>query len=184
MTIFKLDALVSWESLLPKELLQFDAPEPRRVRLAFMTNAPVEVWASHPVEAEQVLPTGEVVEADAPIRRDVLVAYGSGQFETEFTTHGQTFVRVLAPEDTAVFVRGFAPDMRVPESDGEVYTSIMPRERRNTEFDRMVMWTKLNEARREKQLQDAIAALKASAPTEPAAEPVTEPATEGAADGA
>lgn len=182
---FKLDGLVSWEGVAPKEILQFEAPEPRRVRLAFMTNAAVEVWASYPVEAYQHAPNGQLIEVTDPELRDVLVAYGSGQFETEFTTHGTTYVRILADEETSIFVRGFAPDMRVPQSEEEVYTSIMPRERRNTEFDRMVMWTKLNELRRETQLQEALAALQAqaaaSSPPQPA--PASQPAA-GEGDGA
>lgn len=161
MDYFKMDALVSWEGLVAKELLQFEAPTARRVRLAFIANAPFEVWASFPVDPVQLLPSGEEVLRDDPDMRDVLVGAGSGLVEVEFTTLGTTFVRVLTDDDAAVFVRGFAPDMRVAESEEESFTSILPRERRNTEFDRMVMWTKLNEARREKQLQDALAALEA-----------------------
>lgn len=174
---FKLDALISWEGLLPKELLKFEAPEPRRVRLAFNTNAPIEVWASYPVEPFQTAGTGAVVEVLDPEMADVLIAHGTGQFEVEFTTHGTTYVRALADEETSIFVRGFTADMRVPESDEETYTSIMPRERRNTEFDRMVMWTKLNEMRREAQLQEALAQLEAvKAAVQPATvEAVSEP---------
>lgn len=177
---FKLDALASWEGVLPKELLAFEAPEPRRVRLAFNTNAHVEVWAAYPV--------GDIT-AKEPEMRDVLVGHGNGQFEVEFTTHGTTYVRCLADEETAIFVRGFAPDMRVAESDEPTFTSIMPRERRNTEFDRMVMWTKLNEARREAQLAEALATLEAvkasvqpvQAPEQEAqAETVVEPQADGA----
>lgn len=187
---FKLDDLPSWEGLMPKEILEFVAPVPRRVRLAFITNAEVEVWASFPVEVLQEKPdgSGELVEVIDPEMRDVLVAFGSGQFETEFTTHGTTYVRVLAPDETTIFVKGFAPDMRVAESDEEIYTTIEPRERRNTEFDRMVMWTKLNEARRERQFAEAMAALQAKAEVpEPAPAPGPEPdpkPAEGGGDGA
>jgi hypothetical protein len=162
MTIFKLDAIKSWDAVAPKELLEFEANEARRVRLAFMTNGLTEVWAS----SED---------------REILVGVGSGQFEVEFTTEGTCYVRCLADDDTAIFMRGFAPSMVVAESQDEVFTTIMPRERRNTEFDRMVMWTKLNEARREAQLAEAIASLKQAAPPaapSPEPEPVVE--TDGA----
>lgn len=162
MTIFKLDAIKSWDAVAPKELLEFEANEARRVRLAFMTNGPTEVWAS----SED---------------REILVGVGTGQFEVEFTTEGTCYVRCLADDDTAIFMRGFAPSMVVAESDDEVFTTIMPRERRNTEFDRMVMWTKLNEARREAQLAEAIAALKQAAPAAAPA-PELDPVVE--ADGA
>lgn len=158
MTIFKLDAIKSWDAVAPKELLEFEATEARRVRLAFMTNGPTEVWAS----SED---------------REILVGVGSGQFEVEFTTEGTCYVRCLADDDTSIFMRGFAPSMVVAESDDEVFTTIMPRERRNTEFDRMVMWTKLNEARREAQLAEAIASLRQAAPaaaTAPEPDPVVE----------
>lgn len=164
---FKLDALQSWEGVVNKEKLQFEAPEPRRVRLAFLTNAPTEIWASFPLEPQTMLHDGTMVEKNDPEYRDVLVGFGEGQFETEFTTHGLTYVTILTDDEASVFVRGFAPDMRVPQSEDETYTSIMPRERRNTEFDRMVMWTKLNEARREQQLQEAIAALHAASAAVP-----------------
>jgi hypothetical protein len=162
MTIFKLDAIKSWDAVAPKELLEFEANEARRVRLVFMTNGLTEVWAS----SED---------------REILVGFGSGQFEVEFTTEGTCYVRCLADDDTAIFMRGFAPSMVVAESDDEVFTTIMPRERRNTEFDRMVMWTKLNEARREAQLAEAIATLRQAAP---AAAPAPEPDPVVEADGA
>lgn len=181
---FKLDALVSWEPVVPKEILEFDAVEPRRVRLAVVCNAPVEIWASYPVEPFVHDTKNEKVD---PELRDVLVGFGSGQFETEFTTIGTTYVRFLGDEETSIFVRGFAPDMRVPESDEEIYTSVMPRERRNSEFDRMMMWTKLNEARRDQQLQEALAQIRSSAaPVEPAPAPAAPAALapEADADGA
>lgn len=162
MSYFKMDAVTSWDVVAPKELLEFEATEARRIRLAFMTNGPTEVWAS--------------TES-----REILVGFGTGQFELEFTTDSTAYVRCLADDDTAIFMRGYAPSMVVPESNEEVFTSIMPRERRNTEFDRMVMWTKLNEARREAQLAQAIASLKQAAP---AAAPAPEPDPVLEADGA
>lgn len=162
MSYFKMDAVTSWDAVAPKELLEFEATEARRIRLALMTNGPTEVWAS--------------TES-----REILVGFGTGQFEVEFTTDSTAYVRCLADDDTAIFMRGYAPSMVVPESNEEVFTSIMPRERRNTEFDRMVMWTKLNEARREAQLAEAIASLKQAAPSvAPAPEPDPVVETDGA----
>ncbi len=163
MSYFKMDAVTSWDAVAPKELLEFEATEARRIRLAFMTNGPTEVWAS--------------TES-----RDILVGFGTGQFEVEFTTDSTAYVRCLADDDTAIFMRGYAPSMVVAESNEEVFTSIMPRERRNTEFDRMLMWTKLNEARREAQLAEAIAAIKAQAAPAAAVQPDSDPVVE--ADGA
>jgi hypothetical protein len=154
MSYFKMDAVTSWDAVAPKELLEFEATEARRIRLAFMTNGPTEVWASTET-------------------REILVGFGTGQFEVEFTTDSTAYVRCLADEETAIFMRGYAPSMVVPESVEETFTTIMPRERRNTEFDRMIMWTKLNEARREAQFAEAIAAIKAQAA--PAAPPQPEP---------
>jgi hypothetical protein len=159
MSYFKMDAVTSWDAIAPKELLEFEATEARRIRLAFMTNGPTEVWA-------------------ATESREILVGFGTGQFEVEFTTDATAYVRCLADDETSIFMRGYAPSMVVPESVEENLTSIMPRERRNTEFDRMVMWTKLNEARREAQLAEAIASLKAQAAPTAAPQPDPNPVVE------
>lgn len=142
MSYFKLDDLASWQEVTPGELLEFVAEDPRRVRFAVMTNAPAEVWATFD-------------------GREILVGYGEGNFDCEFTVPSTTVVRVLAAEDAAIFMRGTAADHRVPASETEVYTSIEPRSRRNTELDRMIMMMRLNQMQNEQKQAAELAAVRA-----------------------
>lgn len=163
--MFALDALPAWDPLLPKEAIVFQAEQPRRVRLAFNVNGPFEVWATYQVNPYTQDVDGNLYEKPDPETRDVLLASGDRTMEeVTFTTWGETVVRVLADDDTVIFVRHFTADHRVAASDDASYTTPFPRERRNTEFDRMVMWAKLNEKRREAQFQEALAALAQSTP--------------------
>lgn len=142
---FKMDALSDWHAVAPGEALEFYARGARRVRIYFMCNASVEVWASPSAKPQQ----------------EVLVGFGSGQFSCEFTTDGDTMLRILAPEDAAIFARGAAPDHRVAAADLPVYTDIAPRSRRNTEYDRMMMLMRWNEEQRQARHAAEMAKLQA-----------------------
>lgn len=161
---FKCEALTDWHKVTPGESLLFPSDGPRRVRLYVSTNDMVEVWA------------GQVGSADS----EVLCAYERGQFSVEFTADGESFVRVLGSEDAAIFVRGAAPDHRVPASGDPAYVSIAPRSRRNSDMDRMIMLMRFNEQQREARYQADFAALQqqlaAQKPQTPRAE---EPVIEG-----
>jgi hypothetical protein len=99
-----------------------------------------------------------------------LVGYGEGNFDCEFTVPSTTVVRVLAPDDASIFMRGTAADHRVPASETEVYTSIEPRSRRNTELDRMMMMMRLNQMQNDQKLAAELAQLRAQVAAQQAQE--------------
>lgn len=167
MQFFKTGAIANWHKWNASDLMQFDADGSRTVQLDFNTNEVVEVWASQ---------KEDMTEA-------VMVAASGGQFRVSFTVASTAFVQISAHEDTTIFCRGHAPDMRVPASEAPAFTSINPTRRTNTEFDRMMMIMRHNENMRQaefdRQLKQAFAE---PAPTDAAVteleatlEPVQEP---------
>lgn len=171
MEFFKLDAVEDWHPIVPNELLAFSAEGSRRVRLSIISNADCEVWVSL---------VGD--DPDTPIDR--LVGFGRGMFNVEYSVVGESAFRILADADAAIFMRGYTPDQRVPESELESFTSVEPRSRRNSELDRMMVVVNWNARQNELRLQaerqamearfeEVMAAVK---PPEPAPAPAPEPA--------
>lgn len=169
-TFVQMQALTDWHRIEAGEGLTFPATGPRRVRLAIMSNGPLELWATCPTADG-----GEVLVA----------AQDKGQSSVEFTTLGECVVRFIAQEDVAIFAKGFAPDHRVAARDLPKFTSLEPRSRRNTEVDRMMMLMQHNENMRQRQMADAIAAMQAAAPAPvaPSPAPVTAPPAGGEGEG-
>lgn len=168
MDFFKVDALADWHKVEPGESLLFPADGARRVRVSVSTNAPVEVWAGEMAEGAQ----------------EILCATRSGQFNVEFTAEGESFLRFLAPADAAIYVRGWAPDHRVPASGDASYTKIAPRQRRNSDLDRMMMLLRYNEMQREARYQADLERLRAEMAAQAAPASVDEPVVEGGAGAA
>lgn len=169
METFKLQSLSDWHRIEPGETISFPANGSRTVRLAIISNGPVEVWATDP-------------------QSEVLAAYQAGSFAVEFTAQGDAALRFVADDDTAIFARGFAPDHRVSAADLPSYTTIAPRSRRNSDVDRMMMLMQHNERQREatyqanmRRMEAALQAAKAgTAPPAPAPAPAPAAPAEGA----
>lgn len=180
----KFGQLEGWQEIAVGEVLTFpSASGARKLRLAVSTNCRIDVYAG----GFEVTPKEEYVADDG-----VLVASSDGLFDLEVTGKGDIWVKFVGPEDGTIFVREYAQAQLIRhDADKPAFTNIEPRVRRNTDFDRMMYQMKANEARRERQHQEALRvmneqkqaflAAKTPAQSEPEPEPeVIEP--EGGAD--
>lgn len=107
-----------------------------------------------------------------------LVASHDGLFDVMWSAQGTTYVYFELDPGAVCFILPQSGTHVVARHGEEVYTTPEPRGRRNTEFDRMMMFMRFNEKRRDEQLQAAIAAMQPTpAPEEEPVieEPVQEP---------
>lgn len=142
---FDLKDLSAWQRVELGEVLDFPASGQRRVR--------VQVMASDHVEVRATAPGGD----------PVLVGFGAGAFEVAFSCEGTAAVELSGEPGTEVWLSGFAPSHVVERTSDEVFTSVMPQGRRNSDYDRMMFAMRLNEERREAQLGREIESLRAAA---------------------
>jgi len=106
--------------------------------------------------------TAVYLASDKEMRGRVLVGAGEGMFDIAFTASSTAYLMFENPEGHECFVRGHTADQTVHrDPDLEILTSVEPRNRRNSDFDRMQMLMKLNEKRRDEQMAETIAKLKA-----------------------
>ena len=145
MKTFKNGPIADWKPTKGGSVLEFKSFKPRTVRFQIVANSAVEIWAGSKKDL-----------SDA-----VLVASGDDKLGVEFTSNGDSYALIKAEKNAAVFIN--LPDLnqRVIESDNPSFTSIEPRIRRNTEFDRMMQYVKLNEQRRDASLASERATLRA-----------------------
>jgi hypothetical protein len=130
---FDLKNPTEWSMMLPGEVIEFDAPNSRRVvTITIQTNGPCSVH----------------VGSDPAMTGKVLAAYAEGRFEIQYSAGGKSYVEFSAPEGTEIFIHSLARTHRVERIETPSYTNIEPRNRRNTEFDRMMQLMRYNEARR------------------------------------
>ena len=87
----------------------------------------------------------------------VLMAHDYGNFQAQASVSQTAYVQFKLPNGGLAFFRSFVGNMLVNLVDEEVLTTLEPT-RRNTEFDRMRQFVKMNEKRRDAQLA-AVAAF-------------------------
>jgi hypothetical protein len=140
---FVISRVDEWESIAPGVEIEIPAEKVRRPELMFNTNGPVEVWVT----------TDELAEPR-------LVAASSGLFRVKYTVHGTSRLIVVAPDDTVIFVRGFARDHFVNKTATESYTVAAPQQKRNSDLDRMIMLMQANEKARQNHYDKMLKALE------------------------
>jgi hypothetical protein len=142
---FDLKNPTEWAMMLPGEVIEFDAPNSRRVvTITVQTNGPCSVH----------------VGSDPAMTGKVLAAYAEGRFEVQYSAGGKSYVEFSAPEGTEIYIHSLARTHRVERIETPSYTNIEPRNRRNTEFDRMMQLMRYNEARRNEQQKAELAKLR------------------------
>lgn len=178
MRTFDIKTLEMWESVGAGEVLEFDNPGgARKVALRINATGPVAVYAGHLEDGSD----------------RVLLGAADGMFAVTYSTDRTSFVSLEFGGGVECFVTGTARSQVIEKTADEVFTSVEPSGRRNSDYDRMVHFVKLNERRRDAALAAEIAALRAErkAAAEAAAEAdaeadaeIVEPATtkKGATD--
>ena len=133
---FALGPVTAYHKIEGGEIVEFPARGPRKIYVDLVSNCKVELWSADNVDMDGA----------------VLVGAGEGMVTTEYTAAGESYLEIRAEKDGSVFMRGWAPDQRVKSSDGPSFTSVEPRVRQNSEYDRMMMVMKFNEQQRQAQL--------------------------------
>lgn len=176
MQTFKMNDLSDWLPVEPMSALPFKAQAARRLRLKVLANAPTSVF----------------VARDETMKDRRLIAFGVGLLDLQVVVDFDGWVGFQADPDALIEVQFAERDQTIAKSDDVVFTSVMPSGRRNTSEDRIAMFVKMNERRRNaifaQELQRMRQAVRQdhnrqAAPAEP--EPVIEPETpqnEGNAD--
>ena len=176
---FVVNDLDEIKEVVPGEVLEFDAgSRGRDVKLQITATEVVGVWAT---------------KLSQPDERK-LIASAQGVFKVEVSTDEPLFLEFSGSETVAIFLVGFTRDQRVLSEEKEKFTNIEPRSRRNTNQDRMIMLSKLNEKRRDAILAEQMARLDALTAAkiaeieertnvieEPVVEPLVEPLVEAQA---
>jgi hypothetical protein len=142
---FKNGPLASWKQIAPGDVIEFKSNKPRHVRFQLTANSPVEIWAG----------------SDPAMSDAVLIGATDQKCQIEFTSNGTSFVMIKAEKKSAVYIN--APDFNqsVKQSEKPSFTSIEPRIKKNTEFDRMMQMMRLNEEQRNRELAAERAELRA-----------------------
>lgn len=142
---FALGPVTAYHKIEGGEIVEFPARGPRKIYVDLVSNCKVELWSADNVDMDGA----------------VLVGAGEGMVTTEYTAAGESYLEIRAEKDGSVFMRGWAPDQRVKSSDGPSFTSVEPRVRQNSEYDRIMMVMKFNEQQRQAQLANDRAELAA-----------------------
>lgn len=145
MKIFNIKALNDWDNVKPGEVIKFDAVGVRQVRMTVNTSAKTNVYVAN----------------NKDMKNKVLVAAAEGIFECGYAATGPSYVVFATEPGEVVYVRGNARTQIVKSVSEEVYTSIIPHGRRNTEIDRILQLVKLNEMTRQQQMADELQQLRA-----------------------
>ena len=173
---FVMQSIVDWENVGLGEIYTFDRKfrGSRKVKLSVTTNAFVEVWAGR-LDAK-----GKTAK-----ETEVLVAASDGQFHLSFATEGEGYWYIAGPKDAAVFVHQHAQDMSTKRrGDLLPYTNVEPRQRRNSDLDRMMHLMRLNEKARDQRMNEALSEMRKGfgmdqvVEPEPTPEPTLEPSPE------
>lgn len=161
MQTFKTSNISGWTPLSAGEVIAFDTPgNSRRVQLSIMANGLVSVFASE----------------NEDMSEGVLVGYGDGALDLEFSTRGGAFVSVEAEPGVSIFGRSRTADMIVEASPTPAFTGPLPTQRRDANLERMMRMMRENENARTEAMKHEIAKLQeqALAVREPKAETKTE----------
>lgn len=145
MKTFKNGPLAAWKQITAGDVIEFKSTKPRHVRFQITANSPVEIWAG----------------SDADLSDAVLIGATDEKCQIEYTSKGTSFVMIKAEKKSAVYIN--APDFNqsVKQSEKPSFTSIEPRIKKNTEFDRMMQMMRLNEEQRNRELASERAELRA-----------------------
>mgnify|MGYP006075286209 FL=1 len=145
MLTFKNGPLAAWKQITAGDVIEFKSNKPRHVRFQLTANSPVEIWAG----------------SDSDLSDAVLIGATDQKCQIEFTSKGTSFVMIKAEKKSAVYIN--APDFNqsVAQSEKPSFTSIEPRIKKNTEFDRMMQMMRLNEEQRNRELAAERAELRA-----------------------
>jgi hypothetical protein len=168
MKTLKNGPLVAWKQVEAGRVIEFLSTKPRHVKFQITANSPVEIWAA----------------SDEEMSDGVLIGASDEKVSVEYTANGTSYVLIKAEKKAAVFINAPDVDQTVSQSEKPSFTSIEPRVRNNTEFDRMFQYVKLNEQRREAELATERAALRAEMAKLGSATPVAEPVPEESTDDA
>lgn len=131
MQVFKCNDPKEWISMLAGEGLTFPAVGVRKVRFQVVASARTDVFLQDGDDG------------------DLLLASADGLFEVEYAAEGETAVRFASPHGALLAVRPLSRDPVVAPVEAESFTTVFPMERRSSEMDRMMLWVRLNEKRRE-----------------------------------
>ena len=144
MKTFKNGPLAAWKQITAGDVIEFKSNKPRHVRFQITANSPVEIWAG----------------SDSNLSDGVLIGSSDEKCQIEYTSQGTSFVMIKAEKKSAVYVN--APDFNqsVKPSEKPSFTSIEPRIKKNTEFDRMMQMMRLNEEQRNRELAAERAELR------------------------
>lgn len=141
---YNLGSLRNWRQVAMGELTEFAVPQNgfRAVSFELIADAPVAVRAVSGDDAW-------------------LLAMGDGHMNVKFSIDTTVGVVVLGDPAADVFIRTRTETQVIPESEDPTYTSIEPRPAGpSDEVKRMMHIMRLNEVRRDQQLQAAIAEMR------------------------
>lgn len=146
MTVFNIKSLLDWSPMAPGDIISFETYGTSR-NIAFTVNVTdrVSVYAS----------------INEDMSDAVLVGASDGMFDCGFAISAQVYVRFDADPATAIYLRSPAASHVVAKSDEESFTTPTPMGRRNSELDRVMQLVRINEERRNAQLDGEIKALRA-----------------------
>lgn len=146
MKIYDIKDVNAWEQVETGFGLELPCPNAfRKIHLRFNTDQAVAVYISD--------------TEDFAVK--TLAAYDHGMFDVKATISASAFIKIEGPEDAAVFVQQFVGNQVIQGGVKPRYTTVEPRGRRNSDYDRMVYLFNLNEKRRDAQLEEEREKLRA-----------------------
>ncbi|MFV1531180.1 MULTISPECIES: hypothetical protein [unclassified Phaeobacter] len=135
---FIIRALYDWQSIAPSEVLELPVNRKRHVKLEFNVTDKVQVW----------------IASDVDMATAKLLAASDGHFGVEFSADETMYLQVLPAVEisdapVSIYIKTHVRSHVVHHVEKEAYTNVAPTTRRNSDFDRMMMWAKLNEQSRQ-----------------------------------
>lgn len=128
-----------WHPLSTGEVIKIEAPNgPRKMRLSFNTTSKVAIH----------------VGTDENMKGRALLAASDGMFDVSADVAGEAYIAVSIDPGGEAWMASHTAPMVVSTTKDEVFTTVEPMNRRNGEYDRMLQFMKMNEARRDAQLNE------------------------------
>lgn len=134
-----------WEQVGAGEIIEFPAMGGRTLELRMNTDREVTVHVS----------------GSPNMDGETLVCCERGMFEIAVTVKGTCYLSFVSDPEAEIYINSKAKSQIVAARELPVLTSVEPQGRRNSEFDRMMQYMKLNEMRRDRELAQERAALRA-----------------------
>ncbi|AXF51983.1 MAG: hypothetical protein [Microviridae sp.] len=138
-----------WVSFVPETFLSYPVVNKsgRSVKFDVISTGQVDIYLSH---------SHDFSDGDG-----LLIASGSGLFKVEVFVAHDAYFRFDYSSSDAVSYRSYDLSHHVEPFSSEVFTTIHQASVRNADYDRMMMFVRLNEERRERQLSHSKAELQA-----------------------